>query len=224
MNTLPFVKTYSARFSLQCPALTLAPGELCCVIGANGSGKSTLAKVLSGVSAPDGGTAVFDGPCAVGYLPQHPYVFRMSALQNMTLPLRDAARAAELMREVHIDLLARQRATKLSGGETARLSLARVLMRRHDVLILDEPTAAADIESVFHMERLLLRYREETGCAVLLVTHSLQQARRLADTALFLHQGHLLERGPARKVLYAPDSAPARQFLALYGASESETR
>lgn len=113
--------------------------------------------------------------------------------------------------------LAGRRADGLSGGETARMALARVLMRPCGLLILDEPTASMDMEAAILAERLVAAYREETGCAVLLITHDLQQARRMADEALFFCGGQLWESGPAERVLFAPERPETGKFLEFYG-------
>lgn len=112
--------------------------------------------------------------------------------------------------------LARQKAPSLSGGETARLALARLLMEDYPLLILDEPTAAMDIAATLLAEDCLRRYRERTGCTVLLVTHSLSQAKRLADRVLFLSEGRLAEQGPAAQVLETPREPQTRAFLDFY--------
>ena len=90
-------------------------------------------------------------------------------------------------------------------------------MRPHDLLILDEPTASMDMESAMLTEELVETYRRETGCAVLLITHDLQQARRTADQALFFCLGELWESGGAAQVLYAPERPETRRFLDFYG-------
>ena len=84
--------------------------------------------------------------------------------------------------------LEKKRADKLSGGETARMALARLMMGTYDLVVLDEPTAAMDIETTSISEELIADYVRETGCALILVTHSLQQARRLADEVLYFHK------------------------------------
>ena len=113
--------------------------------------------------------------------------------------------------------LAGRRADGLSGGESARMALARVLMRPCGLLILDEPTASMDMEAAILAERLVAAYREETGCAVLLITHDLQQARRMADEALFFCGGQLWESGPAERVLFAPERPETVKCLEFYG-------
>ena len=99
------------------------------------------------------------------------------------------------------------------------MALARLLMRAYDLVILDEPTAAMDRESTLLAEKLVREYVQETNCALLLVTHSLQQARRIADEVLFLSGGALMEKGPVQKILFDPDQPQTRQFLEFYGFS-----
>ena len=91
------------------------------------------------------------------------------------------------------------------------------MMKRYDVVILDEPTAAMDMETTAAAEALLLRYTRQTGCALILVTHSLQQARRVADEVLFFHKGRLMEFGAKEQVLFAPTQPETRKFLEFYG-------
>jgi len=91
------------------------------------------------------------------------------------------------------------------------------MMNRYDLTILDEPTAAMDMETTLLSEKLIVEYVRETGCALILVTHSLQQARRIADQVLYFHKGKLLESGPKEQVLYAPAMAETKQFLEFYG-------
>lgn len=96
------------------------------------------------------------------------------------------------------------------------MALARLLMRSYDLLILDEPTAAMDIHGTLLAEALVQDYRRETGCAVLWITHSLTQARRMADRVLFLCDGRVAEAGPADKLLVRPDTPELQQFLEFY--------
>jgi len=121
------------------------------------------------------------------------------------------------MKELGIDALAGQNAKKLSGGETARMALCRILMKRYELLILDEPTAAMDMESTLAAEGLIQKYCAETGCAVLLITHSIGQARRLSDRLLFLQGGKLIEQGQTSQLLSAPQCEETKRFLEFYG-------
>ena len=216
MKISAFSKTYEGTKVLDFPGMELQPGKIYAIIGANGSGKSTFAKSLAGVPKPDRKGKLLDA-ASVGYMPQKNYAFRMSTKANILLNGKDESRANELMDAIQIRHLENKRADRLSGGETARMALARLMMKRYEVAILDEPTAAMDMETTSLSEDLILRYVKETGCAIVLVTHSLQQARRVADEVWYFHKGKLMESGPKEQVLYDPIRAETRQFLVFYG-------
>ena len=216
MRILPFSKTYEGRTVLDFPGLELQPGKIYAIIGANGSGKSTFAKILAGILPADRkGKPVNLG--SIGYMPQKNYPFRMTTKQNILLNGSDVHRAEALMDALHIRHLETKRADKLSGGETARMALARLMMKQYDLVILDEPTAAMDMETTVLSENLIVSYVKESGCALVLVTHSLQQARRIADEVLYFHKGELAEAGTKEQVLNDPASEKTRQFLEFYG-------
>lgn len=216
MKIEAFTKTYDQRTVLDFPGIELQPGKIYAVIGANGSGKSTFARVLSGVLPADRRQKPLR-VASVGYMPQKTYAFRMSTRANLLLNGTDRARAGELMDALQLRPLENKRADRLSGGETARMALVRLMMRRYALVILDEPTAAMDMESTSISETLITHYVQQTQCALILVTHSLQQARRIADEVLYFHKGKLLEAGPKQAVLDHPTRAETRQFLEFYG-------
>ena len=216
MKIHAFSKTYEGRTVLDFPGTELEPGRLCAVIGANGSGKSTFAKILSGVLKPDRRGPLSDAK-TVGFMPQKNYAFRMTTKANILLNGPDEARADRLMEAIQLTELSSKRADKLSGGETARMALVRLMMRAYDLVILDEPTAAMDMETTLLSEKLIVEYVRETGCALILVTHSLQQARRIADEVWYFHKGSLLEAGAKEQVLYTPERSETKQFLEFYG-------
>ena len=215
MKILPVSKTYDGVKVLDFPGLDLEPGTVTAVIGANGSGKSTFAKILAGVLLADR-----KGKClergTIGYMPQKNYAFRMSTRANILLGGKDPARAEMLMDRLQLRHLERKRADRLSGGETARMAMARLMMGRFDVVLMDEPTAAMDMETTALAETLMLQYVRETGCALILVTHSLQQARRVADRVLYFHKGCLLESGSKSEVLDHPQRPETKRFLEFY--------
>ena len=216
MKISPFSKTYDGRRVLDFPGIEVQPGKIYAVIGANGSGKSTFAKILAGVLKADRAGRFLDA-ASVGYMPQKNYAFRMTTKANLLLNGKDEARANNLMNAIGLGDLANKRADRLSGGETARMALARLMMKSYDVVILDEPTAAMDMETTLLSEGLIAEYVRNTHCALILVTHSLQQARRIADEALYFHKGCLLESGAKETVLYVPEVPETRQFLEFYG-------
>ena len=216
MKISAFSKTYDGRKVLDFPGMEPEPGKIYAVIGANGSGKSTFAKVLSGILPADKkGNHLFGA--TLGYMPQKNYAYRMSTRANILLNGKDVARAEALMDAIQLRHLESKRADRLSGGETARMALVRLMMKRYDLVILDEPTAAMDMETTLLSEKLIVDYVKETRCALILVTHSLQQARRIADEVLYFHKGKLLERGGKDRVLNTPEQAETRQFLEFYG-------
>ena len=216
MKIEAFSKTYEGRQVLDFPGMQVQSGKIYAIIGANGSGKSTFAKILAGILLADKRGKRTDGR-SIGYMPQKNYAFRMSTRANILLNGKNEDRANELMDAIQIRHLENKRADKLSGGETARMALVRLMMGRYDLVILDEPTAAMDMETTLLSEQLVTQYVKETGCALILVTHSLQQARRIADEAWYFHKGKLWETGAKEQVLEAPLKEETMKFLEFYG-------
>ena len=97
------------------------------------------------------------------------------------------------------------------------MALARVVMKSYDAVILDEPTAAMDMEATILSENLIVDFVRETGCTLILVTHSFQQARRIASEVRYFHKGELLESGPKEQVLYDARLSETKAFLDFYG-------
>ena len=217
MRVEAFSKTYEGRKVLEFEGLDLEAGKIYAVIGANGSGKSTFAKCIAGIIPTDKKGQIIDKKISVGYMPQKSYAFSMSVEKNIALGGDDKGRAQKLMEQLQITHLAKKRGNRLSGGETARMALARVMMSSFDVMILDEPTAAMDIETSLLSEQLIKEYCKETNCALVLVTHSLQQAKRVADNVLYFYRGKLMEYGDKEKVLNAPEQPQTKRFLEFYG-------
>lgn len=209
-------KTYEGRCVLDIPELELSPGKIYAVIGANGCGKSTLAKLLSGTVKADGGYV--KSGVDIGYMPQKSYAFKMSTRKNLLINRENNAENREkaLMAALKIDSLSEAKASKLSGGETARMALARLLMKKYELIVLDEPTSAMDIESTFLAEKLICDYRDETNCAVLLITHSVAEAERIADEIIFISSGILTERGEPDKLIHSPENEKTKQFIDFY--------
>ncbi len=216
MKLYPFSKTFGDVKVLDFPGLELKPGTIYAVIGANGSGKSTFAKILAGIQKADRPGKYHDAQ-SLGYLPQKNHAFRMSAKKNLLVNGKDENRAGKLMETMQITHLADKSAHRLSGGETARMALCRLMMKRYDLVVLDEPTAAMDMEATILAETMILGYVKETGCTLILVTHSLQQARRIADEVLFFHKGALAEQGTKDPLLNTPSDDRTKRFLEFYG-------
>lgn len=222
MNIHAFTKTCENKQILSFPGTRIIPGSITVVMGANGCGKSTFARILSGVLPSDQKHSPFEtDPGRIGYLPQKPYSFHMTVRQNLMIGADKAQknsqnRADKLLSALDLTELSVQNASSLSGGEASRMCLARLLMQDHDLLILDEPCASMDIASTLKAESLIQEYRKNTSASVILITHNLGQARRMADTICFFHKGTLVESGKAQDLLLHPQKEETKEFLRFY--------
>lgn len=211
-------KIYGDRTVLDIDKLKMNKGETVVIVGPNGSGKSTLLKILSGVIAKSEGSFGFDGE--LYYLPQQSIPFRKSVRKNILFSAKDSTdkeqKCNELLKELQLMHLADKNAKGLSGGECQRLALGRILINKCDLLLLDEPSSAADIEGTEIIENAIKRYREETGCAILMTTHSPRQALNLADRIIMLREGRIVEEGRPEQLLSAPQTEWGRKFIGMW--------
>ena len=210
-------KKAGGRLILDIPKLEFQEGRRYALIGENGSGKTTLLRVMAGILAPDSGKLSGLPLPGMGYLPQVPYGFGFSVRRNVEMALqgeKDAPKhAMAAIKAVGLTSLADARGHKLSGGETQRMALARLIAKARPLLLLDEPTSATDIRGMDLVEALLLRYARQTGCTLIFSTHSPAQALRLAKEVIFLEHGRVVEQGPAARVLKIPQSEATKLFL-----------
>jgi len=224
---------YDSRTVLQIPALTIERGEALAILGPNGAGKSTLLRLLALVEAPFQGvvtvnlngrevtseTAVTAERRQLAMVFQRPVLLSQTVRANVAYGLklrgeRDAAtRVDSALNRVCLTALAEMPAHRLSGGEAQRVALARALVLEPQVLLLDEPTANLDLANVKLVEDLIREQRERRGGTVILTTHNLFQARRLATRVVFLLQGELVEVAPAEQFFNAPQNDLTRSFL-----------
>lgn len=215
-------KSYKGRLVLDIPELILEQGCTYALLGANGSGKTTLLRLLAGrINADQGSINCALPPDKVAYLPQKPYAFSFSALRNLTMALpadctNKKALAQAALDEVGLGQLRETKGHRLSGGESQRLAVARLLMAPHSLLLLDEPTSATDIAGNELIEAALARYMGDNSCQLIFATHALSQAERLADQILFFAQGRICEQGPVEQVLHHSQSAECRAFLRFW--------
>lgn len=204
-------------FRLEVEDLKVYPGEILAVLGPSGSGKTTLLRLLAGLFQPERGR-VEGGRTA--YLPQAPPLLRRSVLENAAFGLRLQGvakreaweRARRLLARVGLAEKAHQPAHLLSGGEAVRLALARTLLVEPEILLLDEPTASLDPANVAQVEALLAEAAVE-GRAVILATHDLFQAKRLAKRVVFLYLGQVVEEGEAKAFFQNPKDPRTQAFL-----------
>ncbi|MEG2450853.1 MAG: ATP-binding cassette domain-containing protein, partial [Clostridia bacterium] len=162
---------------------------------------------------------VKDGKLNICYMPQNSVGFAVSVKNNVEIAGKGLDRkltkesAYRLLSDLGLWQLRRKNAAKLSGGETQRLSLARSLVVPHDVLLLDEPTAAMDVGSACVAEGIIKDYAKKHNCTLIFSSHSFGQVERLADEVLFMHEGEILEIGEPSQLLHAPNTAEARAFV-----------
>ena len=214
------------RLIIRGISMVLEAGGRTIILGPNGAGKSVLLRLCHGLLTPTSGAVRWQTPEVPGerrrqaMVFQRPVLLRRSVLGNVTYALRLAGipsgRRDELARaalgRVGLEAFADQPARVLSGGEQQRLALARVWALRPEVLFLDEPTANLDPGATHEVERVIAAMHAE-GTKIVMVTHNLGQARRLADEILFLHEGRVVERAPADQFLKHPASPEAVSFL-----------
>ena len=206
-------KTYRGRTVLDLSALSLRQGETLALAGANGSGKTTFLRLLAGTLKPTTGTVETAKP--VLYLPQKSYAFRGTVLQNVLLGTQNKKQQAfELLEKMELGSLADKKAASLSGGELQRLAFCRLLIRPCSLLLLDEPTSSCDPQSAALLLRALKDYREETGCTLVLSTHTPLVALEAAERLLILRDGKAEADGAPQTLLQSPGSDWLRAFVA----------
>jgi len=242
MRTEELSVYYAGKPAVKGVTLPVRKGEVLALIGPSGCGKTTLLRTLNRLTELTA-TASFDGRITldgedvlaqevtslrrrVSMVFQQPNPFPMSVFDNVAYALREQAsrrpgrdalkpqveealRRAGLWEEVADDLS--HPALRLSGGQQQRLCIARALAVRPEVLLLDEPCSALDPRSTATIEELILKLRDEL--AVVIVTHNLQQAYRIADFVGFMYLGELVEYGPADQVFSEPKAKRTKDYI-----------
>jgi polar amino acid transport system ATP-binding protein len=228
-------KAYGAHVALAGVTLSIAETGALALIGPSGSGKSTLLRILAGLEIPDEGTVALDNEPirqdeawllrhrrSVGTVFQSFNLFpHLTALRNISLPLEKVHsyapqeavdRAMELLGRFRLADHAHQAPAQLSGGQRQRVAIARAVAIRPRLLLFDEPTSALDPEMTVEVLDLIAELRRE-GIPLLLVTHEIGFARRVADQVVFLQGGRVLEYGEASRLFSQPSTPEMRGFL-----------
>jgi tungstate transport system ATP-binding protein len=220
-------KEYGGRTVLDIDRLRFEGGHVYAVLGPNGSGKSTLLECTAGVNSLTSGTVLYDdAPYSeevrqkVSIMAQKPYLFNTSAWRNIETGLlfrgMDKAevksRLEKYLSYFGISHLLDKNARRLSGGEGAKVALLRTAVLETEVTFLDEPTASMDIEGTMKAEKLIRDMAGE-GRTVVMVTHDLYQAGRVADYVIFMDSGRAIEAGSKNKVLNNPQHRLVKLML-----------
>ncbi|MBZ0294757.1 MAG: phosphate ABC transporter ATP-binding protein [Anaerolineae bacterium] len=200
--------------------LEVQRGEFLAIVGPSGAGKSSFLRLLNRLAEPTAGMVYIDGqdyrqlaPQAlrqqVGMVLQAPYLFPGTVADNLRFgpaqhnkQIADAA-IERLLVEVDLPGYAGREVSQLSGGEAQRVSLARTLANKPEILLLDEPTSALDETSEHDVEQLILGIVHSESLTTLMVTHDMAQAQRLADHAMMMQAGKMVRHGPTGEVLHA---------------------
>jgi tungstate transport system ATP-binding protein len=233
MNTRPILPlelramgyTVDGKALLSDVTLAIPAGRRLIIIGPNGAGKSLFLRLCHGLIDPTSGVRQWaDGSTraqAQAMVFQRPVLLRRSVAANIDYPLglaglpkRDrAAQVAQTLDRFGLRAMADRPARLLSGGEQQRLALARAWAMRPDILFLDEPTSALDPSATRAIEDMVEQFSAE-GMTIVMTTHNLGQARRLAQDVAFLNRGRLIEHRTAPDFFATPQTREARAFLA----------
>ena len=206
--------------------LNLSKGDIAVILGPNGSGKTTLLKSLHGIIKIKHGAISWSCPKSESmakqmFVFQSPVILRRSVFENLTYPLTlcktpkaEINRLAdEWVSRISLKEVIHIAATRLSRGEKQKLALARALITKPEMLFLDEPTASLDGKTTLEIEKLLQNCAEN-GTTIMMSTHDIGQAKRLAKNILFLNKGKLESTQPAQTFFREPMSNNASKFIA----------
>ncbi len=222
-------KEYEGRSVLDIEQLDIARGEVLAIVGPSGAGKSTLLRLLNFLETPTSGTLVYQEQITADKIPirtrrevttvfQRPVLLRAPVRDNVAYGLqlrgeRGDGRVTEMIARVGLSDLAHAPAHKLSGGEMQRIALARALVIEPKVLLLDEPTANLDPYNVGLIEEIVAQNNREYGTTVVLVTHNVFQAKRLAHRVALMLGGRLIEIAGTKQFFDAPKDSRTTAFV-----------
>jgi len=228
-------RTYGAKTVLDLGPGAIESGRITGIIGPNGAGKSTLLNIIAGLDAPDRGQIRYGSAGENGatrfydeipreritLIFQQPYMLHTTVEKNIAYPLKlrktpreeIKRRADELMKDLGLTPLAKQKARRLSGGEMQKTAFARALSFNPELLLLDEPTSNIDNATTADIEALLRRAKSGGGVTMIIVSHNLPQIRRLCDDVIFMNRGKIVESGPADEVITNPREKDTRTFM-----------
>jgi tungstate transport system ATP-binding protein len=217
--------------------MSLACGKIYGIVGPSGSGKSTLLRVVNLLQKPLTGTMNYWGEEVdltslshakalaiqrqMAFVAQQPVMFHTSVFDNVAMGLRYRKldrktireRVSEALQLVDLADRIHQQAATLSGGEAQRVALARAIVLNPRLLLLDEPTASLDPANVSIFEQVIKGIHQQRGTTIMIVTHNLPQAKRLADHCLFVHKGRIVESADTSTFFDQPQSQELADFI-----------
>ncbi len=187
-------KKYHNRVVLDITHIEFEKGKSYIIAGENGAGKSTLLKMLAGVIDSDLESVFPKKSINVSYLPQKPYIFDLSVIDNMKIssPYKAEKKIEKILKELDIFKLKKSKATTLSGGEKQRLAFGRIIVQPCQILLLDEPSSAMDENGTRLFEKLVLEYQKDNGCTIIMSTHDMEQAKRMTENIIYMKDGRII--------------------------------
>lgn len=215
LQTDKLVKIYGGRAVVNGVDINVKPGEVVGLLGPNGAGKTTSFYMIVGLVRPNSGRVIFEGKdvgdepmfrrarMGMGYLPQEESIFRkLTVEENIlaileTLPLSKKERkdrCEELLTQFGIEHLAKNTALTLSGGEKRRLTIARSLVTKPSLLMLDEPFSGVDPIAVYDVQQIIVNLRK-SGLAVLITDHNVRETLSVVDRAYLIFEGRVESEG-----------------------------
>lgn len=218
-------KTYGGRRVVDGVGFTVDEGEIVGLLGRNGAGKTTSFRMAIGMLTPEAGRVSFDGAdltnapmyahaqAGMGYLSQEPSVFQKLTVEQNILAILETRgldrpgreqRCEELLEQFGLQHKRREQARTCSGGERRRLEIARALVTRPRLMLLDEPFAAVDPHTVEELQAEVRKLADE-GIAMLVTDHNVQQTLRICDRAYIIHQGQNLKEGDPKSIINDAD-------------------
>lgn len=212
-------KRFGSQIALDSVSLDIGSNKIVVLVGANGSGKTTLLRLLAGLEQPDNGSIIVDNlnkstdelQQIATLVFQKTTMFNRSVFSNLEFGLRIRRikkeeikrRIADGLKVVGLEGFENRNAKKLSGGEQQRIALVRAFLLEPKILLLDEPTANLDINSVRIIEKVIIE-QKNSKTIILLSTHNLRQAKRLGDEIAHIHKGRIITQGSPRVFFAKP--------------------
>jgi len=228
LQAVELEKNYRTVEALKSISLNLQGNKIIVLIGVNGAGKTTLMRIMAGLENPDSGQVLFNNrnvdAKALRQIStlvfQKTAMFTMNVYDNLAyglkirkVPQEKISRSvSEALRSVRLSGFEERRAKKLSGGEQQRVALARAFLLNTPVLLLDEPTANLDPNSATIIEKAILGNKRSQRI-IIMATHNLNQARRVADEIVHIHSGEVVEVAPPENFFENPKSEITRKFI-----------
>ena len=231
VETRNLTKSYDEKFTLDIPHLAILEGEIFCLVGPTGAGKSTLLRLIAALETPTQGKVLMDGAPMDGTTPvetrrqlamvfQRPVLLSGTARTNVAYGLRlrgksndSADRVERMLDRLRLSHVADQAAETLSGGQTQLVALARALVLKPKLLLLDEPSANLDPAHVALVEEVVAETNAEHGTTIVWTTHNLFQAKRVANRTALLLDGKLVEEAPTETFFESPADPRTADFV-----------